>query len=372
VILAVTLARNGAAVGSLSPGFQTAGVLSINVRGQESDLIRRLAPVVAADPRVAESAADAGNPFFIRSRSVAAGPPGQAAAVATRYTFVSPEYFSLLHIPIVNGRVFDEDEARAEAQVALVSEATARRFWPGQNAVGRSIRIERSQGRAVDDLPGYGEVTVVGTVPDVVSGLIIDGRDAGHIYLPMTADSRRAIALLVKGRSARDLGPEALQEIFRRVATDPQVFEALPLEEMRALQIYPLQAAAWVGILLAGLALVLSVSGLYGVLAYTVNQRTKEIGLRMALGATAAAVIRLVVSQSARLAMAGAAIGLILTFAALKTLGSTVQLQTISFVDAAAFGAGMVLVVAAAALASYHPARRATRIDPTEALRADA
>ncbi len=372
VVLAVTLARNGAAIGAIDLGFETAGVVSVNVRGEESDLIRRLSPVLAADSRIAEVAVTGGNPLFVRSRSVAASSSDRRAAAPTRYTFVSPAYFSLLRIPIVKGREFRAEEARAEMPVAIISEATARRFWPGADPVGKSIRIERADGRPVDDLPRYTDVTVVGVAPDVVSGLIFDGRDPAHIYLPITSDSPHATAALIRGRSPHEPGPEALQDTFRRVAADPQVFEALPLEEMRALEVYPLQAASWVGILLGGVALILSVSGLYGVLTYTLSQRTREIGIRMALGASGAAVIGLVVRQSARLAVAGATIGLVITFASLKALSSTVHLQTMSFVDAVAFGAGAAMVVSASALAAYHPARRASRVDPSEALRADA
>jgi len=372
VVVAVTLARNGAAIGSLDLGYHTAGVVSINVRAQDGELIRKLVPVLTADPRVAEVGVTGGNPLFIRSRNVAAAPAGRTDAAATRYTFVSPEYFSILRIPIVRGRPFRLDEARGSARTAIISEATARSFWPGQDAIGKSIRIERPNGRPVDDLAGYPEVTVIGTVPDVVSGLIVDGRDSSHIYLPMTADSPQTLAALVRGRTMREPGAEALQQSFRQVAADPQIFEALPLEEMRALQIYPLQAASWVGILLGGLALILSVSGLYGVLIYTLNQRTREIGIRMALGASGAAVVRLIVRQSARLAAAGAMIGLIVAFGSLKALSSAIQLQTVTLVDAAAFAAGVVVVVAAAALAAYHPASRATRVDPSAALRADA
>ena len=372
VVVAVTLARNGAAIGSLDLGYHTAGVVSINVRAQDGELIRKLVPVLTADPRVAEVGVTGGNPLFIRSRNVAAAPAGRTDAAATRYTFVSPAYFSILRIPIVRGRPFRLDEARGSARTAIISEATARSFWPGQDAIGKSIRIERPNGRPVDDLAGYPEVTVIGTVPDVVSGLIVDGRDSSHIYLPMTADSPQTLAALVRGRTMREPGAEALQQSFRQVAADPQIFEALPLEEMRALQIYPLQAASWVGILLGGLALILSVSGLYGVLIYTLNQRTREIGIRMALGASGAAVVRLIVRQSARLAAAGAMIGLIVAFGSLKALSSAIQLQTVTLVDAAAFAAGVVVVVAAAALAAYHPASRATRVDPSAALRADA
>jgi len=371
VTLAVTLAGNSAAVGSVDLGFQADGLLSINVRGDHEDLIRRLVPALAADPRVAEVAATGGNPLFIRSRSVAAAPSGRSTAHFVRYTFVAPEYFSILRVPITQGRGFIPEEARSAAPVAIVSASTARAFWPGDNPIGKTIRVERAQGRPVDELPSYTQLTVVGTAPDVVSGLLVDGPDPGHIYLPITADDAHATAVLVRGRTSRDLGTEALQTVFRRVAKDPQVFEPLPVDEMRDLQIYPLRAASWVGFLLAALALGLSVSGLYGVLIYTVNQRTREIGIRVALGATGAAVVRLIVRQSARVAAIGAAIGLIVAFGGLKALSSVVRLQTISLLDATAFAASVALVVGAAALAAYQPARRATRIDPAQALRAD-
>ena len=188
----------------------------------------------------------------------------------------------------------------------------------------------------------------------------------------MTADDPHAIAVLVRGRTAQDLGPETLQTLFSRVVQDPQVFEALPLDEMRELQTYPLKAASWVGFLLGGLALILSVSGLYGILIYTLNQRTREIGIRMALGATASGVVSLVVRQCARLAAIGAAVGMVAAFGLLRTVSSAIQLQTVSFLDAVAFAASLTVVLGAAVLAAYQPARRATRIDPSQALRADA
>jgi hypothetical protein len=315
-----------------------------------------------------------GNPLFERSRSVAAAPASTptGSAVGMRYTFVSPEYFSILRVPILQGRGFRPDEGRSAARLAVVSAATAKAFWPGANPIGQTIRIERPEGRPVNELPGYSEVAVVGIVPDVVSGMIFDGQDAGHIYLPTHPADPHATALLLRLRPDRDLGPSALQEVFRRVAPDPQVFEVLPLGDMRAAQMYPLRAASWIGMLLAAIALVLSITGLYGVLSYTLMQRTREIGIRMALGATAAAVVRLVMGQSARLAGIGAVIGLAVAFAVLRVLSSAIQMSRVSVLDAAAFGGGLVLIAAATAFAAYHPARRATRVDPAVTLRADA
>jgi ABC-type antimicrobial peptide transport system permease subunit len=141
---------------------------------------------------------------------------------------------------------------------------------------------------------------------------------------------------------------------------------------MRAAQMYPIRAASWIGSLLGLIALVLSVSGLYGVLSYTLTQRTREIGIRMALGATGAAVVRLVMGQSARLAGIGAAIGLAAAFSVLKILSSAIHLSRVSVLDGVAFGGALVIVLAATAFAAYHPARRATRVDPSVTLRADA
>jgi predicted permease len=372
VIAAATLGRNGAAVAQMDLGYDPRGVISINVRDDEPGRVQKLATALRADPRVAELAVTAGNPLFVRTRAVAAAPAKLSASTGTRYTFVSPEYFSVLRIPVQRGRLFREDEARASSRVAVISAATADAFWPGEDPVGQTIRIEPSNGRPTDDLPGYSTVTVAGVVPDVASGLVIDGRDGGHIYLPMSAESEHALAVLARGRSDLDLGARALQEIFRQVAGDPEVFEALPLDEMRDLQVYPFRAASWVGAALGTIALVLSVAGLYGVLSYTFGQRTREIGIRLALGATGAVVMRLVLGQSARLAGAGVLVGLGVALAAFASLNAAVRLEHVSLLDAAAFVFGVMVVWCATSVAAIQPARRAAGLDPAEVLRTDA
>jgi predicted permease len=380
VVSAITLARNGLSLGRTELGYRTDGVVSVNLRDGDGALLQRLEDVLEADPRVTAVAITSGNPLFVidfvagrgdGTRTVLAKAAEDAVTVRTRYAFVSPEYFSLLQIPIVRGRRFELDEGRSAARVAVISAATARVFWPGEDPVGKTIRIERPDGRAADDLSEYSHADVIGVVADHISGMVIEGPDRGHIYFPLSAAHPRAFALLARERPDNPLTPTALQQIFSSVSSDPEAFEALPLDDMRALQAYPLQAAASVGSFLGLVALALSISGLYGVLIYTLAQRTREIGIRMALGANASAVVRLVMGQSARLAVIGAAVGVTVAFGAMKVLSAYVRMHNVAWLDGAAFVGGLFVVVAAAVLAAYQPARRATRVDPTEALRAD-
>ena len=371
VVTALTLARNFTALAALDLGYQPRGVYSINIRGEQTALLGPLTDVLTADPRIAELAVTGGNPLFIQSRN-AAVLPRSSSSVHARYTFVSSEYFAILRMPVLRGRLFTSEESRAAAPVTVISEATARAFWPNANPIGQTITIERANGRPVEEIPGYTDVTVVGVVPDVVSGFIVDGKDTNHIYLPTHPRHSQASALLIRPRSASELRADALAELFRRTGVDSENFETVPLDEMRDAQMYPIRAAAWIGGMLGMLALVLSISGLYGVLSYTLSQRTREIGIRMALGATAGAVVSLVMRQSVRLAGVGAIVGLTVSFAALKFLSSLVRLKEISLLNAAPFAVAVLLVLIAAALAAYQPARRATRVDPAETLRAEA
>jgi hypothetical protein len=140
VVVALTFTRNGVSVGATELGYETRGVVAVSVRGQHTGLLPRLASLLASDPRVAEVAVAARNPLFARSRTIAAAPE-QGTVTATPYTFVSPEYFSVLRIPIARGRGFRPAEASAAAPVAIVSAATADAFWPGQDPIGRTTRM---------------------------------------------------------------------------------------------------------------------------------------------------------------------------------------------------------------------------------------
>ena len=255
------------------------------------------------------------------------------------------------------------EEARSSAAVAIVSASGARALWPGENPIGKTVRLTTDNTTHV----------IVGVAGDVITGLVFEGREPSHLYFPASvAAAAQTDVLLVRGRDrARDLRIEDFRAVLKPLHADPLAFEYLPLTEMMSMQMYPLNVSSWIGSILGGIALALSVTGLYGVLVYMLSQRTREIGIRMALGATASSVVRLVMTQSARLAGFGAIFGVVAAFSVMTLLGAAVPLRGIAFIDAGAFAAGMAIVIAAAVLAAYAPARRAARIDPSITLRAD-
>ena len=241
---------------------------------------------------------------------------------------VSPEYFTTLGITITHGRGFDAGEARAESHVAVVSASAAQALWPGGNALGQTFRmwlppeppadaITRTELYSTKDVEEKSwNVVVIGVASDIANEMVYQGRHVPHLYLPTASGAPHARSLLVRGRSVVE-AREALQGVLRGIDANPLAFEALPLEEAISLQMYPLTVASWIGMLLSAVALALSVSGLYGVMTYGISHRMKEIGIRMALGASSRAIVRLVLSQSGRLVAIGAAIGGTLSFSAL-------------------------------------------------------
>jgi predicted permease len=385
LVVAITLARNGVAVATVDLGFETAGIVSVNQRGPGGSRVPRAATVLEADARVGQVAVTSRNPLFGEQAQMPVEPAGSRSVIPTSYMFVSPEFFSLLPVPIVRGRNFQPEEARAEAPVAIISASGARALWGGADPLGKTVRarIEDPQagvdeirklnriGEVAEDLPGI-DVTIVGVAKDVVNGFVYQGRGVPHLYLPTTSQGEHAGAIVVRGRAGTNLRLDTLRTVLQRADSNPLAFEILPLDDVLALQTYPMRAASWIGLLLGAVALALSVSGLYGVLTYTWSQRTREIGVRMALGATATAVVRLVISQSTWLAGLGAAVGLAFAFSVMKALSVVVRLENVSVLDVVAFTAALTIAMAAAALAGYVPARRAARTDPSQTLRADA
>jgi len=322
-----------------------------------------------ASPGIEAVAAAWRTPMTNELVKVAVIPSGGNAEVLAGYNFVSPEYFSLLRIAAVRGRVFTAEEARTGAAVAVISQATARRFWPGQEPLGKviGIPVKHQADRRSDRLPAYSSARVIGVVDDVVSGFAAVSLDPSCIYFPALAGEPR-VSLLVGATGGVQSGRRNIQAALDQIGPD-LADQMNPLDEIRAVMIYPFRIAFWIAGFLGGLAILLTVSGIYGVLSYLVGQRTKEIGIRMALGAGSGAVVRMVLSQCLWLVAAGSAAGAALAFLAAPIFGN--QMEAIQPYDPAAY-LGAILIIAAAALAAcLRPAQKAAAVDPVLALRCD-
>jgi ABC-type antimicrobial peptide transport system permease subunit len=214
--------------------------------------------------------------------------------------------------------------------------------------------------------------TVVGVVEDVKQN---DWRQAGdaNVYFPLTGPAPDAWAMgspayVVKSKRAEQLGGE-VRELVRRVAPEAPVYREFTMAFMARRSMLQLSFTMMTLGVVAGLALLLGAIGLYGVLSYVVAHRTREIGVRMALGATASAVRRMVVSQGARVVVFGVVVGVAVAVAATRLLGTL--LFDVKPVDPIVFAAMSVMMIAIGALASYMPARRASSVNPIESLRSD-
>src|SRR4030095_6476649 len=271
-------------------------------------------------------------------------------------------------IPILSGRNFSMEEAQVGAAVAIVSQKTALRFWPGQQPMGQTLRLAPdprvAPGSRVRRFPS---VRIIGVAADIVSCCFTVGMDPTLLYLPTTSTAA-GNSLLVRGHGNSEQARRNLDAALSAISPSA-VDQIHTLETFRAAGVFPFQIAASVCTVIGGLALFLAVSGVYGVLSYSVSQRTREIGIRMAIGAPASAVARLVLTQSMRLALIGGVAGSLPAFGLWGILGSPpVFLQAF---DGIAFFIGVLVPLAAAALAAYAPARRAILVDPTTTLRYD-
>jgi predicted permease len=365
LITSAVLLQSARHFADVDPGVRTRDVVSIDIR---EPFRQRVLEGLAASPVVTAIAAAAPTPLNATSPSVSVALPGTADLMRTRYRFVSPGYFDVFDVPIASGRNFTSAEARSAAGVAILSETAARTWWPAGDAIGQSIRVvpdtRIDQGARIRRFP---TAQVIGIARDTP----VDVSDAGPVsfglHLPLDpADPGAELSVRVTGET------EAARRSLDRslaVAAPGAVQEIHKLQEFAAGRLYPYRAASWVSGIIGVLALLLTISGIYGVLSYLVAQRAKEIGIRIALGAKIRDVVALVLAQSLRLATIGAVIGVALALGAAKVFGWRIVM--LRAFDPTAYVAGVIVVVAACAIASSIPARRAARIDPMTTLRAD-
>ena len=354
-------------VSATDVGMRTNGVFDVLVASKyKAAAVARL----AAQPGIEGAAGAVRAPFYGGLRRMAVIPDGGGGEMVAGYTLVSPEYFSLLRIPIVQGRAYSAEEAREGAAVVVVSQATAKRFWPGRSALGATIAIQPKRpgaGANSGVRPAFGSARVIGIARDTVNGFVGEGIDTTCLYFPTTVTAETNESLVVAVHGEKEAGRWTIEAALNSVAPDA-ADQINPLDEVLDTMIYPFRVVFWIGGFLAGLALLLTISGIYGVMSYVVSQRSKEIGIRMALGAGSATVVRMVVTQSMRMAGIGTALGGGLALAVAPVFNH--HLEAIKPYDPMAYLLGAVLVIGAS-LGAAAASRRAVRIDPVVALRCD-
>jgi predicted permease len=358
---------------SVDPGYDTEGILTFQFAPDEAHLndgpswagfhlqfMNRLRTL----PGVETVGIVENVPLDEGLRGVGFLPEGSAAADAESgprgsVTFAGGDYFAAMGIDVLQGRAFADDDAVVPGNVVL-SRAAAELFWPGENPLGRQLKSS-----AIDEWH-----TVVGVVEDVLQ---YDLRDEPEtiVYYPLIGPTPTSWALsspgyVVRTSRADAIAPE-IRELVREVAPSAPMYRVYTMESLVDRSMVQLSFTMLTLAVAAGLALLLGAIGLYGVLSYLVAERTQEIGVRMALGAEAARVRRMVVGQGARVVGLGIALGLVMSLLATRALSSL--LFGVAALDPWTFGGTALAMALVGLLASYVPARRASLVDPARSMR---
>jgi len=363
--------RSLAALEDVNPGFQTAGVITSGLslpRARYDTPVKQLAfyqavlDNLATTPGVTAVAAGVPLPFSgnggsasfqIDGRPSPPGDPGPHGDIGA----VSADYFNALKIPIRQGRGFSALDRADTQPVAVVDEILARQYWPGQNPVGQHIR--RGNAAAWS--------TIVGVVGHVKQADLAGEDVKGKYYFPIFQMPVPFMSFVMRAPSDPGRLSTAMRDAVRAVDPTQPLSQIRLMTDMVNNSLAPRRFVVTVLGVFASMALAMALIGLYGVISYAVTQRTQELGVRMALGAQPAEILRLVLGQGMKLAGLGAVAGLVVSLAMSRFLRG--ELFHVSAVDPLTFALMAAALIAAALLASYIPARRATRVDPMIALR---
>jgi putative ABC transport system permease protein len=280
------------------------------------------------------------------------------AGLTAGYGVISPDYFQVMGISLFGGRSFTEQDTLGSTPVAIVSQSMARRAWPGQNPLGKHFSFAWQSGRPFE---------VVGVVSDV-RGTNLAEQPWPTMYFPIAQQPQNDASLVIHTTEAGAV-KAALPGVVRSVDKDGPISSLSTMEQLVSRSVAAPRFRTLLLGIFAGLAFFLAVVGIYGIISYSVSQRTHEIGLRMALGAERRDVVRLVVGQGMRQTLIGVAAGLVAALGLTRLLAS--YLYSVRPTDPWTFLVVSVVMLAVALLASYIPARRATKIDPLVALKCE-
>ena len=289
---------------------------------------------------------------------VEGGPKFQpGSGVSAFYHAVSREYFHTMGIPVLRGRIFTEQDTKGSTPVAIISQSLARRGWLDQNPLGRRFSFAGMREQSFE---------VVGIVGDV-RGFDLDGQPRPQMYFPLLQQPPDAAFLVIHGPQNPSVISTALRQVVRSVDKNEPISSMGTMEQLISQSVTAPRFRTLLLGIFAGLAFLLAVVGIYGIVSYSVSQRTHEIGIRMALGAKRDDVLRLLLAQGMAPTLIGIAVGLFAAFGLTRLLSSF--LYGVRPTDLVTFVVVSALFIAVAAIATYIPARRASKVDPMVALR---
>jgi predicted permease len=363
-LLAASL-RNVAAI---HPGFQAERVLTLEYRlardkyptaSRQASIHHQIAERVETVPGVESAALVGALPFSGNGNRILLALPDRQEPVTVGYNPVSPAYFATVGVPLLEGRDFSFADGGNSPAVAVVNRTLADRFWPGRHVLGLQVRV--STGPAA-----FTPATIVGIVGDVKQNALDDAGEP-QLYRPYAQDPYAFATLVVRTKGdPLALGNSVKQAIWS-VERQQSVWKVRTLEHLVDRSYSYLRYVTWMTVCFAALALLLAAIGLYGLLSYTVTQRTSELGIRMAIGASPADVMRLVLRDGLVLTAIGIVAGIASALVLTRFLRS--QLYEVAATEPAVYAGVALVLLIVALLALWFPARRAMRVDPIEALR---
>ena len=364
--------RSFIAAQALSPGFDADRVVTASMDMFPSgytgeryrDFQRRTLEAVQALPGVQSAAFGSRLPLGFGGNnsttvSIDGYTPRENEEITINYSTVGARYFETMSIPIRAGREYSDSDTATSPRTLVINESMARRYWPDGNALGKIVRF------------GPNANEVIGIVADSKYSSINE-RPLAQLFIPMARSETSTLRLFV--RTSGDPSPLVAEVRNAIRALDPAlpVYDARTLNEHMQIAVFAQRMAANLLGAMGVLALLLASIGLYGVMAYAVSQRTQEMGIRLALGASPSSLLRMIVGQGMRLTIVGLVIGLSLALAAFGSIGAVrTLLPGISPLDPMTFIAVPAVLAAIALLASWIPARKAGKVDPLVALRVD-
>src|SRR2546422_644683 len=361
---------------SIDPGFDPHGVELASVdlaqagytKTTGSHFARALVDRVRELPDVQTATIASGLPGGFEVRRESLGVPGvtppNGRFFIVDWNVVEPGYFATLRTPLAAGRDFTIADRDGTQPVAIISEAAARQFWPGQDAIGKYL-FQPTRGPDGPTNPTR-PLLVIGVARDVQSSSLIDGLARSCVYVPFDQQYVSSLTIVARTTRGQRIADE-LRALLASMNPNVSIMTAQTLEDSVALGLTPQRVVASVSGRLGIVGLILAGIGIYGVTAYAVTRRTREIGIRIALGARRADIIRMVMREGLSLTLIGSAVGLMLAAAVSRVVAAF--LFGISPIDPVTFTATTALFAAIGLAACYVPVRRATHIDPTEALR---